>query len=64
MYGKKKHTTTTQPGKITTTKKRDHNITDYYTDHRYKIVEKKDVFLIDTKETYRAHQEKWVNEFF
>lgn len=48
---------------IVTTKKRDHNISDYYTNHRYTIVEKK-VFLIDTKETYRPHEEKWLNDVF
>jgi len=47
---------------VVNTKKRDPNIVDYFTEHRYKIIEKNGKFLIDSKESYSSYKKSWVRE--
>ena len=47
---------------LVTTKKQDPNMPNYFTAHRYKILEKGGQYLIDVKESFSNYKEKWENK--
>jgi hypothetical protein len=49
---------------IVATKKQDHNMKNYFILCRYILIEKNGIYLIDTKEIYSSHKEKWMNRVF
>ena len=45
---------------LVTTKRRDPNILDYYTEQRYKIVKSEGTLRIDSQENFSSHKGKWI----